>query len=103
MGDFSNMVGDGFKEARRDFGVDFTVTGVSGTFRGVQHSTADLLALGSGGFTQDYLGGLEYLSTEVTILNGGKVTISGTTYRVEHASGSTEDPVRMVFLIGKEK
>jgi len=103
MGDFSNMVVDGFKEARSEFGVDFTVTGVTGTFRGVMRTTDDMLMAQIGGFQQDYLGGLEYLSADVTISNGGKITIGSTTYRVEHAQSSVEDPVRTVFLTGKEK
>lgn len=103
MNDFKNMVAAGFLEARNHFGVSFTVSGVTGTFKGVQRSTDELLPVAIGGMMQDYAGGLEYLSSEVTITNGGKVTIGSTTYRVEHASSSPDDPVRLVYLIGLQK
>ena len=97
------MVSVGFKEARATFGVTFSVTGVTGAFRGVQRSTDELLPVAIGGMMQDYAGGLEYLASEVTIINGGKVTIGSTTYRIEHASSSPDDPVRLVYLIGISK
>lgn len=100
---FNDMLKAGFCEARKQFGVSFTVAGISGTFKGVQHSTSDMLILGSGGFMQDYAGGLEYLTADVTIPNGRKVTIGGVVYRTEHASGESIDPVRMVFLTGVDK
>lgn len=97
------MVVSGFKEARTAFGVNFTVTGVSGTYRGVMRDTDYLLALGSGGFTNDCSGGLEYLSDEVTINIGNKVTIGSRTYRVDKFNDSDEDPVRVAFLVGVNK
>jgi hypothetical protein len=100
---FTQAIRDGWKAGRAAFGVDFTVAGDSTTYKGCQLTTDDLQLLGLGGFTQDYSGGLEYLSNEVTIANGAKVTINGVTYRVEHAASSSDDPVRKLFLIGKEK
>ena len=101
MGDFANMVVAGFKEARDTFGVNFVYLGA--TYRGVQRDTEEMQLLGSGGFRDDYSGGLEFLSTDVTIPNGAKVTIGSVIYRVEKASDTEDDPVRLMFLIGKEK
>lgn len=103
MSEFADMVTMGFVEARAAFGVDFTVDGVSGVYRGVQRSTDELLPVGLGGAMDDYAGGLEYMSTEVTVPLGGKVTLGGVTYRVEHANSDSADPVRLVYLVGKDK
>ena len=98
------MLSSGFKEARKEFGTDFTVTGVSGTFRGVMRDTEYMIALGSGGFTADYAGALEYFPDDVTVAIGGKVTINGTVYRVEkYGDADDTDPTRTLFLTGVNK
>lgn len=100
---FSNMVNAGFKEARTAFGTDFTVTGASGTFKGVMRDTDSLLNLDSGGFTADYAGALEYLPDEVTIAVGGKVTINSIVYRVDKIDCGEGDPAGLAYLSGVNK
>lgn len=101
MSDFQQAVIEGFKEARRVFGVDFTYSAT--TYRGVMLETAEMLPLMVGGFALDFDGGLEVLKSEIDPTIGGKVTIGSATYRIEHKSGSADDPVQKLYLKGVSK
>lgn len=103
MSDWSDQVKAAFLESRATFGVDFTVNAGATTYRGVMLSGPEILALGLGGFTQDWNRGLQFLGAEVTITNGDKITIGSNTYRALRPDTSDEDPVQMVALEGVNK
>jgi hypothetical protein len=104
MSDWSNQVKAAFREARKAFGVSFTVAGDSNTYKGVMLSGEELLPLMPGGFPEDYSKGLQFDQGEVTLAIGGLVTIGGIVYRIGRFSDSSdEDPIKVAMLTGKDK
>ena|ERR1017187_1270978 len=103
MGTWQTEVTNAFAAARSAFGVPFTVTGNSQVYYGVQRETSDMLPLGSGGFMQDYDGGLEVNNTEIDPPIGTTILLDGNPMRIQHKASSGEDPVTLWYLIGVSK
>jgi hypothetical protein len=101
-----------FIAAREVFGVSFRVIQLPGgatvtnpqTYYGVQRETSEMLPLQSGGFVEDFDGGLEVLNTEISPVIGSIISInSGPLMRVAYSKSSNEDPVTLLYLIGVNK
>lgn len=93
----------GFKDMRSEMGVWFTVNGGATQYLGILHRGPELLTLGLGGFTQDWNRALQFLPAEITITNGDKVTIKGSTYRAVKPDTGDDYPVTTIGLIGVNK
>jgi hypothetical protein len=106
MATWQKEVTNAFIEARTNFGVPFTIISPNGSaqiYYGVQRETGDMLPLGSGGFVQDYDGGLEVLNTEIDPDIGTIILLGGNQMRIQHKQSSGEDPVTLWYLIGASK
>lgn len=110
--DWAAELTNAFIAAREVFGVSLQVIQLPGgqvvtdpqTFYGVQRKTSDMLPLQSGGFMQDFDGGLEVLNTEINPAIGSILSINGgPPMRIAYSKSSTEDPVTLLYLIGVSK
>ncbi len=88
--ELTRLRSESFRQSRQLAGCTFTVNGGSTSYAGVLSSGQEMKLLGEGGFLTDFDKALDYLPSDVALVVGDKVTISGTTYRVQSLNGDGE-------------
>ena len=100
MSDATDLLNDGLSELLTQFGVSFTVEGVTGTFSGIAENPITGIALTISGMVSAHTVSLHFVrSVTFTPASGQRYTLNGKTFVAETA---TQEVSEWVVVLNSE-